>query len=85
MEKLNVMNSQIGRSPAKAAPVAIPVNPISVMGVSMTRLSPYFFQSPREILYAPSYCATSSPMMKTLSSRSISSSIAVFKASRTVN
>lgn len=24
MEKLNVMNSQIGRSPAKAAPTAIP-------------------------------------------------------------
>ena len=36
-------------------------------------------------LYAPSYWATSSPSKKTRSSRVISSSIAMFKASRTVN
>lgn len=48
MEKLNVMNSQIGRSPAMAAPTAIPAKPISVIGVSMTRLSPYFFHKPLE-------------------------------------
>lgn len=46
MEKLNVINSQIGLSPANAAPTAIPAKPISVIGVSMTLLSPYFFQSP---------------------------------------
>lgn len=48
MEKLNVMNSQIGRSPAIAAPTAMPAKPISVIGVSITRLSPYFFHNPRE-------------------------------------
>lgn len=42
------MNSQIGLSPAIAAPTAIPAKPISVIGVSMTRLSPYFFHRPRE-------------------------------------
>jgi len=50
MEKLKVMNSQMGRSPAMAAPTAIPAKPISVIGVSMTRLSPYFFHSPRDTL-----------------------------------
>lgn len=49
MEKLNVMNSQIGLRPANAAPTAIPAKPISVIGVSITRLSPYFFHSPLEI------------------------------------
>lgn len=48
----------------------------SVMGVSRTRLGPYFCSRPRVILYAPWYSATSSPMMNTLSSRAISSSIA---------
>jgi len=41
MEKLKVMNSQTGRSPARAAPTARPVNPASVMGVSTTRRGPY--------------------------------------------
>jgi hypothetical protein len=50
IEKLNVMNSQTGLRPAIAAPTAIPVKPISVIGVSITRLSPYFFHSPRETL-----------------------------------
>ena len=48
MEKLNVINSQTGLNPLKAAPTANPANPISVIGVSMTRLLPYFFHSPRE-------------------------------------
>lgn len=48
MEKLKVMNSQIGRKPAIAAPTAIPAKPISVIGVSTTRWSPYFFQRPRD-------------------------------------
>ena len=40
---------------------------------------------PSLTLYAPSYCATSSPSMKTRSSRLSSSSMAVFRASRTVS
>lgn len=46
IEKLNVINSQIGLSPAIAAPTAIPAKPISVIGVSIIRLSPYFFHKP---------------------------------------
>ena len=46
IEKLYVMNSTTGRSPAKAAPTPIPANPISVIGVSLTRSSPYFFHKP---------------------------------------
>lgn len=43
---LNVMNSQIGRRPLRAAPTAIPVNPASVMGVSITLRSPNLSSSP---------------------------------------
>lgn len=42
-EKLNVMNSKTGRRSLYAAPVASPVNPISVIGVSITLCSPYFW------------------------------------------
>ena len=48
MEKLNVMNSQMGLRPAMAAPTAMPAKPDSVMGVSITRDSPYFSHNPRE-------------------------------------
>ena len=47
IEKLKVINSQIGLRPFIAAPTAKPAKPISVIGVSMTRLSPYFFHKPR--------------------------------------
>ena len=47
IEKLNVINSTTGLNPLKAAPTPIPANPISVIGVSITRLSPYFFHNPR--------------------------------------
>ena len=47
IEKLNVINSTTGLKPLKAAPTPIPANPISVIGVSITRLSPYFFHNPR--------------------------------------
>ncbi len=40
MAKLNVMYSTIGFSPPNAAPTAMPVNPCSVIGVSMTRRAP---------------------------------------------
>merc|ERR1711928_206499 len=65
------MNSQIGFKPPIAAPAAIPAKPISVIGVSITLLSPYFFHNPLVTLYAPSYWATSSPRMKTFSSVSV--------------
>ncbi len=60
------------------------VSPSSVIGVSMTRLSPNSFQSPRVTLYAPSYSATSSPMIKTFSSLKSSSRSAALSASRIV-
>ena len=47
IEKLKVINSQTGLRPFMAAPTAKPAKPISVIGVSMTRLSPYFFHKPR--------------------------------------
>ncbi len=44
--KLNVMNSTMGRSPAKPAPTPSPVNPCSVIGVSMTRRAPNSCNNP---------------------------------------
>ena len=38
--KLKVMNSMIGRSPAIAAPMPMPANPSSEIGVSITRRGP---------------------------------------------
>ena len=49
--KLNVMNSQIGCSPASAAPTARPAKPDSVMGVSMTLFSPKRSSRPFVTLY----------------------------------
>lgn len=46
MAKLKVMNSQTGFKPQKAEPTAIPAKPISVMGVSMTRLGPNLSNKP---------------------------------------
>ena len=40
MAKLKVMNSTIGRRPFMAAPTPMPVNPCSVIGVSITRRAP---------------------------------------------
>ena len=45
-EKLKVIHSTIGRRPAMAAPMPMPVNPSSEIGVSMTRSGPYFSSSP---------------------------------------
>ncbi len=47
IEKLKVINSQIGLSPFMAAPAAMPAKPISVIGVSITRLGPNFSRRPR--------------------------------------
>ena len=40
MAKFQVMNSTIGRSPAKPAPTPRPAKPYSVIGVSITRFAP---------------------------------------------
>ena len=50
IEKLKVMNSQIGRSPVIAAPTHSPVKPSSLIGESTTRRSPYRSSIPRETL-----------------------------------
>ena len=59
------------------------------LGISLHLLCLHLVTSPSHptslTLYAPSYCATSSPSMKTRSSRLSSSSMAVFRASRTVS
>src|SRR5687767_5493224 len=78
------MNSITGRSPAIAAPTPSPAKPSSVIGVSTTRISPNSSSMPFDTLYAPLYSPTSSPIRKTLGSRSISSDIAWLSASRYV-
>ena len=44
--KLKVIHSTMGRRPTMAAPTQTPVNPSSVMGVSMTLPGPYLSSSP---------------------------------------
>ena len=51
MAKLKVMNSQTGCRPASAAPTVRPQKPDSVMGESITRLSPNLSSSPFVTLY----------------------------------
>src|SRR5688572_6647935 len=82
--KLKVIISTTGRSPTIAAPIPIPVNPDSAIGVSTMRFGPKSFSSPWVTLYAPSYRPTSSPITNTLGSRSISSRSARLSASRYV-
>ena len=53
MPKLNVMSSTIGCNPAIAAPMASPVNPASVIGVSSTRWEPNSSTNPLLTLKAP--------------------------------
>ena len=65
-----------------AAPMPMPTNPASEIGVSTTRRSPNSRSSPRVTLKAPSYWPTSSPITNTWGSRSISSRIAWVSASR---
>ena len=48
--KFQVMNSTIGRRPFIAAPTAIPENPNSAIGVSITRLAPNSSSIPFEAL-----------------------------------
>ena len=81
-QKDHDMNSMIGRRPYIAAPTPSPEKAVSEIGVSMIRLSPNSASIPLETLYAPLYCATSSPMRNTFWSRRISSSMASRRASR---
>ena len=76
------MISTIGRSPAIAAPTPMPTIEFSEIGVSRTRFSPNCSSRPWVTLNAPWKTPMSSPMMKTASSRSISSRIAAPTASR---
>jgi hypothetical protein len=65
--------SHTGRIPMCAAPAAAPTNPVSLIGVSMTRSAPKRSSSPSVTLNAPPYFPMSSPRQKTVGSRSISS------------
>ena len=79
------MNSTMGLKPIKPAPTAKPVNPHSVIGVSIILSGPNLSSIPLDTLYAPLYYPTSSPIKNTFSSLSISSDIAELIASLQVN
>ncbi len=74
------MMSTIGRMPVMAAPTPMPVKPGSEMGVSMTRSVPNSSTRPHSTLNGVPASATSSPMMKTVGSRRISSASASLTA-----
>src|SRR5688500_8254724 len=76
--------STVGRIPMCAAPAAAPTRAISEIGVSTTRCSPNRDSRPSVTLKAPPYAPMSSPIAKTLGSRSISSKWASRIASRYV-
>ena len=80
--KSQYMYSTMGRMPAAAAPMPRPVKPASEMGVSRTRSGPKTSSRPRVTPNTPPppHTAMSSPMMKTVGSRSISSRRASFSA-----
>src|ERR1019366_1618860 len=54
--------STTGRMPAIAAPVAIPMNPVSEIGVSMTRAAPNSSAMPTVVPNTPPSLAMSSPI-----------------------
>src|SRR5665213_88427 len=83
MKSMNCI-STTGRIPMCDAPAAAPTKPASEIGVSITRCSPYLARGPSVTLKAPPYAPMSSPMQKTLASRSISSKSASRIASRYV-
>ena len=77
-----IMISAIGRSPAMAAPIAVPRIAASEIGVSTTRRSPNCVVRPSVIWKTPPNGSwMSSPSRNTRSSRSISSRIASVIAS----
>src|SRR3981081_202463 len=70
------MMSTTGLIPVIAAPTARPVKPASEIGVSITRSVPNSSTRPDSTLNGVPASATSSPMMKTVGSRRISSASA---------
>src|SRR6185437_7755895 len=83
MKSMNCI-SHTGRMPMCAAPAAAPTIAASEIGVSITRCAPKRSSNPSVTLNAPPYAPMSSPSMKTLASRSISSNSAWRIASRYV-
>src|SRR5437879_3481530 len=79
------MMSTTGRSPVMAAPTPSPVMPGSEIGESSTRSGPNSSTRPASTLKGVPASATSSPMMKTLSSRRSSSERASFTACANVS
>src|SRR5262245_14863780 len=79
------MMSTTGRKPVMAAPTAIPVNPGSEIGVSSTRSIPNSSTRPVRTLNTVPASAMSSPQIKTVESRRISSTIASRTASANVS
>src|SRR5512135_305604 len=75
-KKSTNISSAIGRMPSAAAPRAVPRNAVSEIGVSMMRSLPKRSSSPEVALNMPPYLPMSSPITKTLGSRSISEAIA---------
>src|ERR1039457_819528 len=75
MKSPNMM-STTGRIPVMAAPTASPVKPASEIGVSSTRSLPNSSNRPERTLKGVPASATSSPRMKTVGSRRISSASA---------
>src|ERR1700682_879476 len=74
-------SSAIGMRPLRAAPMAAPTMADSASGVSSTRASPNRAYRPSVAPNTPPFRPTSSPITRTLSSRSISSSMAARTAS----
>src|SRR5262245_7777251 len=74
------MMSTTGRRPVIAAPRAMPVNPGSEIGASITRSGPNSSTRPFRTLNGVPASATSSPMTKTVGSARISSASASFTA-----
>src|SRR4051794_12943329 len=79
------IRSTTGRNPVIAAPTPRPVKPGSEIGVSTTRVVPNSSTRPLSTLNGVPASATSSPMMKTVGSRRISSAIAALTACANVS
>src|SRR5215471_13479233 len=74
------MISTTGRIPVMAAPTPMPLMPASEIGESITRFLPNSCTNPESTLNGVPASATSSPMMKTVGSRRISSASASLMA-----
>ena len=71
-KKSTNMISAMGRMPSAAAPMAVPMKAVSEIGVSMMRSLPCLASRPPVAPKMPPYLPMSSPITKTLGSRSIS-------------